>query len=118
MMHQTFDGKRGTQTALPYPLGEELKAKYPDMKAVAMCDWGQNHSLVYGDKKISKIGHYIGEDAVKMFSLNILSGDKNPLHDLHSIVLTDETAKALFPNENPLNKIVRVDNTVISKSLP
>src|SRR5450631_3081106 len=112
MMHQTFDGKRGTQTALPYPLGEELKAKYPDMKAVAMSDWGQNHSLVYGDKKISKYGHYIGEDAVNMFSLNIISGDKNPLHDPHSIVLTEETAKALFPNENPLNKIVRVDNTV------
>jgi putative ABC transport system permease protein len=112
MMHQTFDGKRGTQTALPYPLGEELKAKFPDMMGVAICDWGQDHSLVYGDKKISKFGHYIGEDAVNMFSLNIISGDKNPLHDLHSIVLTEETAKALFPNENPLNKIVRVDNTV------
>ncbi len=47
-----------------------------------------------------------------MFSLNILSGDKNPLHDPHSIVLTEETAKALFANENPLNKIVRLDNTV------
>jgi putative ABC transport system permease protein len=112
MMHQTFDGKRGTQTALPYPIGEELKTKYPDMKAVAMCDWGQNHSLVYRDKKISKYGHYIGEDAVNMFSLNIISGDKNPLHELKSIVLTEETAKALFGNENPLNKIVRMDNIV------
>ena len=112
MMHQTFDGKRGTQTSIPYPLGEELKAKYPDLKKVAMCDWGSNHSLVYGDKKISKYGHYIGEDAIDMFSLNILSGDKEPLHDPHSIVLTEETAKALFPNDNPLNKIVRLDNTV------
>src|SRR5580765_1609545 len=111
-MHQTFDGKRGTQIAIPYPLGEKLKAKYPDFKAVAMCDWGSNRSLVYGDKKISKFGHYIGEEAVDLFSLNILSGDKNPLHDPHSIVLTEETAKALFPNENPLNKIVRLDNTV------
>jgi putative ABC transport system permease protein len=112
MMHQTFDGKRGSQTALPYPIGEELKTKYPDLKRVAMCDWGSSRSLVYGDKKISKYGHYIGEEAVSMFSLNILSGDKNPLHDPHSIVLTEETAKALFPNENPLNKIVRMDNTV------
>ena len=64
MMNQTFDGKRGSQTALPYPIGEELKTKYPDLKAVAMCDWGQNHSLVYGEKKISKYGHFIGEDAV------------------------------------------------------
>ena len=112
MMHQTFDGKRGTQTSIPFPLGEELKTKYPDFKGVAMGDWGSNHSLVYGDKKISKYGHYIGEDAVDMFSLKILSGDKNPLHEPNSIVLTEETAKALFPNENPLNKIVRLDNTV------
>jgi putative ABC transport system permease protein len=112
MMHMTFDGKRGTQTSVAYPLGEELKTKFPDMKGVAICDWGGNHSLVYGDKKISKFGHSIGEDAVNMFSLNILSGDKNPLFDLHSIVLTEETANALFPNENPLNKIVRIDNTV------
>jgi ABC-type antimicrobial peptide transport system permease subunit len=112
MMNQTFDGKRGTQTSLPYPIGEELKAKYPDFKAVAICDWGSNRSLVYGDKKISKYGHYIGEDAIEMFSLKILSGNKNPLHEMNSIVLTEETAKALFPNENPLNKIVRLDNTV------
>lgn len=112
MMNQTFDGKRDTQTSIPFPLGEELKTKYPDFKGVAMADWGSNRSLVYGDKKINKYGHYIGEDAIDMFSLKILSGDKNPLHEPNSIVLTEETSKALFPNEDPLNKIVRLDNTV------
>lgn len=110
MMNQTFDGKRGSQTALPYPIGEELKAKYPDLKAVAMCDWGQNHSLLYGEKKISKYGHFIGEDASDMFSFNILKGDKEPLHDPYSIVLTDETAKAIFGNEDPIGKVVKLDN--------
>lgn len=110
MMHQTFDGKRGSQVALPFPMGEELKAKYPDFKAVAMCDWGGNHSLIYGDKKISKTGHFIGEEAVNMFSLKILNGDKNPLHEPYSIVLTDETARILFGNENPIGKIVKMDN--------
>src|SRR5450755_551042 len=52
MMNQTFDGHRGTQNSLPFPLGEELKTKFPDFKGVAMCDWGQNHSLVYKEKKI------------------------------------------------------------------
>jgi putative ABC transport system permease protein len=111
MMHQTFDGIRGTQQALPYPMGEELKNKYPDFKGVAMCDWGGPHSLMYKEKKISKFGHFIGEQAVDMFSLKILDGDKNPLHDPYSIVLTDETAKILFGSENPLGKIVKLDNT-------
>lgn len=112
MMHQTFDGKRGSQTALPFPLGEELKNKYPDFKRVAMCDWGQNHSLVYKEKKISKMGHYIGEEAIDMFSMKILDGDKNPLHNPYSIVLTDETAKILFGTEDPVGKVIKMDNTV------
>jgi ABC-type antimicrobial peptide transport system permease subunit len=111
MMHQTFDGKRGSQQALPFPIGEELKTKYPDLKAVAMCDWGQPHSLVFGEKKISKTGHFIGEDAIDMFSMNILNGDKKPLHDPYSIVLTDETAHILFGDEDPVGKIIKLDNT-------
>jgi ABC-type antimicrobial peptide transport system permease subunit len=110
MMNQTFDGVRGSQTALPYPTGEELKSKFPDFKHVAMCDWGNNHSLVYGDKKISKFGHFIGEQAVDMFTLKILDGDKNPFREPYSIVLTDETAVALFASENPVGKIVKMDN--------
>ncbi|HEY0432398.1 MAG TPA: ABC transporter permease, partial [Chitinophagaceae bacterium] len=110
MMNQTFDGNRGTQPALPYPIGEELKTKYSDFKGIAMCDWGQPHSLIYGEKKISKTGHFIGEDAVKIFSLNILSGDRNPLHDPYSIVLTKPTADILFGSEDPIGKIVKLDN--------
>jgi putative ABC transport system permease protein len=111
MMNQTFDGHRGTQNSLPFPLGEELKTKFPDFKGVAMCDWGQNHSLVYKEKKISKYGHFMGEEGVDMFSFNILSGSKEPLHDRYSIVLTDETAKTLFGSEDPIGKTIKIDNT-------
>jgi putative ABC transport system permease protein len=110
MMNQTFDEHRGTQTAMPYPAGEELKTKIPDFTAVAMCDWGQPHSLMYGEKKISKTGHFIGEDAMGMFSLKVLEGDKNALHDPYSIVLTDELAHILFGNVNPIGKLVKMDN--------
>ncbi len=110
MMNQTFDGTRGTQTSVPYPLGEELKNNYPDFKHVVMSDWGQAHSLIYGEKKISRPGHFMSEGAVDMFSMKILDGDKNPLHEPYSVVLTDETAKALFGNEEPVGKMVKLDN--------
>ncbi|QMW06804.1 ABC transporter permease [Spirosoma foliorum] len=111
-MHQTFDGRRGTQDALPFPMGDELKAKYPDFKAVAMCDWGSNRSLVVGNQKFLKDGHFIGQDAIDMFSLNILNGDKQPLKEPYSIVLTDETAHAIFGNQDPIGKMLKLDNTV------
>jgi putative ABC transport system permease protein len=112
MMHQTFDGHRGSQTALPYPMGEELRTKYPDFKAVAMCDWGSDHSLVIGNQKFSKFGHYLGEQGVDMFSLNVLKGNKNPLKDPTSIVLTEELATTLFGNQDPIGKVLKLDNTV------
>ena len=102
MMNQTFDGVRGSQQALPYPLGEELKSKIPDFKHVVMCDWGSNHSLIYKEKRISKFGHFIGPEAVDMFSMKILNGDHKPLQDPYSIVLTDDTARILFGNEDPV----------------
>ncbi|SFC80137.1 ABC transporter permease [Spirosoma endophyticum] len=111
-MHQTFDGHRGTQDALPFPIGEELKANYPDFKAVVMYDRGDGHrSLIVGAQKFLKYGLYIGEDAIDMFSLTILNGDKNPLKEPYSIVLTDETAHALFGNQDPIGKTLKLDNT-------
>jgi len=115
MMNQTFDGRRGTQSAIPIPLGEELKSKFPDFKGVALCDWGQSRSLVYGEKKITRTGHYIGEDAVSMFSMKILEGDKNPLHDPYSIVLTEETAHILFGNTDAIGKTLKLDNKTMLK---
>lgn len=112
MMHQTFDGHRGSQLALPYPIGEELKNKYPDFQSVVMCDWGGNRSLVAGNQKFLKDGHYIGEEAIDMFSLKVLNGDKNPLKDPYSIVLTDETAQAIFGKQDPIGKILRMGNSV------
>ena len=111
MMHQTFDGVRYSQISLPYPIGEELKTRYPDFKAVAMCDWGSEHSLVYGEKKLNKKGYFIGEEAMNMFSFGVLNGSKQGLHDPYSIVLTDETATILFGTENPVGKIIKLDNT-------
>ena len=111
-MHQTFDGRRDSQDALPFPLGDELKNKYPDFKAIAMCDWGGSRSLVVGNQKFLKDGHYIGEQAIDMFSLKVLNGDKNPLKEPYSIVLTNETAQAIFGKQDPIGKIIKVDNTV------
>ncbi len=109
-MHQTFDGHRGTQDALPYPMGQELKTKFPDFKSVAMCDWGKRNSFAYQNKNILQDGNYIGEEAIDMFSFKILKGDKNPLHEPYSIVLTDEAAKNFFGDENPIGKILKMDN--------
>jgi putative ABC transport system permease protein len=110
IMHESNDSEISTNWVTPFPMGDELRSKYNDFKAAAMCDGGGRHSLENSDKKVIKDGYFIGEDAVSMFSFNILNGDKNPLHDPYSIVLTDETARTLFDTTNAVGKIVKLDN--------
>ena len=115
-MHQTFDGVRGTQDAVPFALGEELATKYPDFEAVAMYDRGEGvHSLVVGNNKVLKRGGFIGEKAIDMFSFNIQNGENTPFTDPYSIVLTTETAQSIFGKQDPIGKIVKLDGSVALK---
>ncbi|MRS64628.1 FtsX-like permease family protein [Larkinella terrae] len=110
-LNQTFDGRRGTQSSLPFPTGDELRNKFPDFKAVAMYNKsGTDRSLLFGNQKFSKQGLFIGEDAIDMFSLNIRQGAKNPFREPYSIVLTDETAQVIFGRQDPIGKTLRLDN--------
>ena len=110
-MHQTSDGYRGTQDELPLPLADELRTKYPDFKAVALCDWGGGHSLMIGNQKFNKEGYFMGEQSIDMFSFEILKGNKNPFKEPYSIVLTDELAETIFGNQDPIGKVLKLDNT-------
>ena len=56
-------------------------------------------------------GNQVAGDFLNMFQFPLLEGTaKNALADPYSIVLTESTAKALFGNEDALNKTVRYDN--------
>jgi ABC-type antimicrobial peptide transport system permease subunit len=103
----------GTGEAVAIPLGEELRTKYAgDFKKVSMASWNFGHIIAYGEKKLSKQGMWAEHELPEMLSLKILKGNKNALQDPSSILLTESLAKALFDNEDPLNKTIRLDNSI------
>ncbi len=111
MQHQTMNGEVGTQSSLPYLTGNELKNNFgSDFKYIAMMSWINNHILAFGDKKISKGGNFIEPDITNMLSLQMIEGSRNALTDKHNIILSASTAKALFGDKDPLNKIIKIDN--------
>ena len=78
-----------------------------------------------GDKKLYINGGIVGTDFLKMFQYPLIKGNAATVFkDAYSIVLTQSTAKALFGNEDPINKTIRFDNehdlkvTGILKDLP
>jgi len=92
-------------------LADALRNQIPEIEYVAESDWMGSHGLMVGDKKIYQRGARAAGDFLKMFEYPLVQGDaRKVLEDPYSIVLTESTARALFGNENAINKMVRFDN--------
>jgi putative ABC transport system permease protein len=120
------DGEH-TQAAVAVPLADVLRKDIPEIKRVAETDWVgmQWHDLLIGDKKLYLGGGSAAPDFLKMFQFQFVEGNnKVAFTDPNSIILTQSTAKALFGNASPMNKILRYDNsqnlkvTGVIKDLP
>ena len=113
MQHQTYNGQVGTQVANPAVMAEEIRNVYgSDFKHVLQSSWNNNHTLTYGEKIFSKTGSYFEPGVVDMLSLNIIHGTKDGLKDMNSILLAESVAKSYFGEEDPINKMLRLDNEI------
>ena len=113
MQHQTFNGYKGTERSIPMPLVAEIKSKYgSNFKYLVMASWQGDRILSSGDKKISIEGNFMDADAARMLTLKMLKGTYDGLKDPHSILIAASTAKAIFGNEDPMNKLIKISGTM------
>ncbi|MEM1337519.1 MAG: ABC transporter permease [Bacteroidota bacterium] len=111
LINKTFDGETRTRYTLPYPLANELRDVYADdFKYVVMGSFPGDHVLSFKEKNLTRYGLFMEEDALRMFSLNMVRGDKSALEDPNAVVLSESTAKALFGNENPMGVAIKINN--------
>lgn len=111
--HYTHDGVTHTIDAISMPLEEVLREEIPGIEYIAMTDWGNDHSLMVGETKLSAPGHYVGEDFLQFIKFPLLRGQADQvLENPNSIVLSEQTASALFGDADPMNQTVRFDNSV------
>ena len=100
-----------TQQAVSLPIADVLRKQYPEVKYVAEADWMGQHDLLVGSKKLYMSGAGVGSDFLKMFQYPLVKGNMNSvLTDPFSIILTESTARALFGDTDPMEKLVRIDN--------
>jgi putative ABC transport system permease protein len=110
MDHQGRHGQKGTNDALPVPLGTTLRTTYgSDFKYVVMVRQTEEHVIAFGDKKFTQQGNYMQADAPDMFSLEMVYGNRDGLKDPNSIILSNTLSKKLFGASNPLNQILQID---------
>lgn len=108
--HTKFNNQKNTATNQPLPLYDELKRNYPEIKRLSRIDDGE-YSLMVGNTRFSKTGLYVDTGFLQMLSFPLVKGDAaTALNDPNNIVLTESLAIALFGKEDPIGKIIKLDN--------
>ncbi len=106
----SFGPEKSSFNSVPVPLAAELRNKYPEVKASATASYNRDAILTSRDKKLSRRGMYTEPDFPEMMTVKMISGARTALKDVHSVLLSQSLADALFGEENPINKIVRLNN--------
>lgn len=111
MQNVINNGETGTWNAAPYPLATELRKNYgSDFKYVVLTK-KESHILNYGDKKLSRSGAFFEPDAPAMLSLTMLKGSSD-LNDPSTVLLSASVANAIFGDADPIDKVIKLDNTI------
>lgn len=120
-----FDGSITSWSSVPLPTYEEMKTADGNILNSVVTGWGGQHLLTVDETRILKKGYYVSEEFLDMFEFPLITGNgSDVLDDPSSIVITQSLAKALFGDEDPINKIIRVDDasdlkiTGILKDIP
>lgn len=111
MQQSTVNGETSTNYPCPVPLADELRNSYgSDFKYVVLSWWNRDHILAFGTNKFTRIGKFMEPAAPDMLSLNMLKGTRNGLKDPSSILLSASTAKTIFGDTDPVDKMMMIDS--------
>jgi putative ABC transport system permease protein len=96
----------------PALLGPTLKNEYPEIKKLSRIYFSKSSLVKVGDKKNYEERISFADSAFfEIFSYQAVAGDITQfLKKPNSIIITESTAKKYFGKENPLGKIIEIDN--------
>jgi len=110
-VNATFNGQINSWTSVPLPTYEAMKTADSNIKRTVVTDWGGDHLVTVGENRFIKKAYWASEEFLEMFEFPLISGDASQvMTDPRSIVISQSMAKALFADEDPINKTIRVDN--------
>lgn len=90
------------------PLGPALKEEIPEIEEQARFCFTQ-WRMKYNDQVFVELGGYTDPSLFKMFTIPFAKGDpERALADPRSMVLTEEVARKIFGDEDPIGKTIHV----------
>jgi len=108
---QRKEGRDESYASSPYPVGKSLRDNYAQTELWTPLVRMGGGELISGEKTFNFDGLYADPGFFDMFGFELEHGnDLESLESPYSIVLTQELAASMFPNENPMGKILEINN--------
>ncbi len=96
-----------------YIMGTVIKENYKDyFQHVTRATWVGDYVLTVGGENYTQTGQFIESDALDMLSLKMIRGSHASLEDLNAVVLSKSAALAIFGNEDPIDKPIKINNEI------
>jgi putative ABC transport system permease protein len=111
MVNRDFNGEVNTDKSVPFPLAEELKRNFPQVKNATTDNYGSDIILKYNETIIKRKALNVSQEYNDVFQWKVVKGSAaRALANPEDIILTASTARSLFGDADPLGKVVRIDN--------
>jgi putative ABC transport system permease protein len=107
-----IDGTHFNGALTPLALKEELVKEIPEVKVATRLIKGSHKRVSFENTHLSAGNFYYADESFfKIFSIPLSRGDPSTvLSDSLTIVLTESTASAYFGKEDPMGKMLELDN--------
>ncbi len=100
-----------TGDATAGPMAASLRNEMPETKYVSRVAYFDYQLIKVGDKTITASGIYAEPDLFNMMTFPSVQGNAvTALQDETSVVMTEQMARKLFGDENPIGKVILADN--------
>ncbi|MGN6494383.1 MAG: ABC transporter permease [Agriterribacter sp.] len=105
----TFDGKVQCWANTPKILGPTLKEEYPEVVNISR-QYSRWFVTKAGEKQVSTSALITDPSFLSMFSFPLLQGSvTEALSGAYSIVVTEKMGKKMFGTDNPMGKVITID---------
>jgi ABC-type antimicrobial peptide transport system permease subunit len=113
LQNNTIDGVIETWSSQSYQLGPELRNNYGNyFKHVSMCTFPASSILEHDEKVFTYTGCFMEESGPEILSLQMIHGSRRGLEDQSSVLLSASVANTFFGTDNPVGKVLRLDDDV------
>ncbi|WDF68027.1 ABC transporter permease [Sphingobacterium oryzagri] len=104
-------GEKWAWAMTPKILAPSIASDFPDIEAYTRYSEGDQFLTTFKEKKLIANTVFVDPGFFDMFTLPLIKGEKNvQFNNPNGMLLTESYAKALFGQEDPIGKSVKIDS--------